>query len=72
MLVVKLLLTPAIVVLATLAGRRYGRVATGWLIGLPLTSGPINAFFAVEHGPRFAGRAAVGSLSGAIVLGEPW
>jgi hypothetical protein len=65
-LVLKLLLTPAIMVGATLAGRRYGRLATGWLVGLPLTSGPINAFFAVEHGPRFAARAAVGSLSGAI------
>lgn len=66
MLVLKLLLTPAIMVAATLVGRRYGRLATGWLVGLPLTSGPINAFFAVEHGPRFAARAAVGSLSGAI------
>jgi hypothetical protein len=65
-LVVKLLLTPAIMVAATLVGRRYGRLATGWLVGLPLTSGPINAFFAVEHGPRFAARAAVGSLSGAV------
>jgi hypothetical protein len=65
-LVLKLLLTPAIMVGATLAGRRYGRLATGWLVGLPLTSGPINAFFAAEHGPHFAARAAVGSLSGAI------
>lgn len=65
-LVLKLLLTPAIMVGATLAGRRYGRLATGWLVGLPLTSGPINAFFAAEHGPRFAARAAVGSLGGAI------
>lgn len=66
MLVIKLLLTPAIIVSATLAGRRYGQLATGWLVGLPLTSGPINAFFAVEHGPHFAARAAVGSLSGAV------
>jgi len=63
---VKLVLTPTIVVLATAAGRRYGRLASGWLIGLPLTSGPIAAFFAVEHGTRFAARGAVGSLGGAI------
>lgn len=62
----KLLLTPAIVVLSTLAGRRFGRIASGWLIGLPLTSGPITAIFAVEQGHRFAARAAVGSLGGAI------
>jgi hypothetical protein len=66
LLLVKLLLTPAIVILATLAGRRFGRIASGWLIGLPLTSGPIAAFFAVEHGTHFAARAAVGSLGGAI------
>lgn len=66
LLAVKLLLTPAIVVLASLAGRRFGRIAAGWLIGLPLTSGPIAAFFAVEHGTRFAARGAVGSLGGAI------
>jgi hypothetical protein len=66
MLLAKLLLTPAIVVLATLAGRRFGRITSGWLIGLPLTSGPITAFFAVEHGGHFAARAAVGSLGGAI------
>jgi hypothetical protein len=65
-LVLKLLLTPAIVAAATLVGRRYGRLATGWFVGLPLTSGPVNAFFAAEHGPHFAARAAVGSLSGAI------
>lgn len=66
MLLAKLLLTPAIVVFATLAGRRFGRTASGWLIGLPLTSGPITAFFAVEHGRAFAARSAVGSLGGAI------
>ena len=63
---VKLLLTPSIVVIATLAGRRFGRSASGWLIGLPLTSGPVTAFFAVEHGTHFAARAALGSLGGAI------
>ena len=65
-LALKLVLTPTIVVVSTLAGRRFGRVASGWFVGLPLTSGPIAAFFAVEHGKRFAAHAAVGSLGGAI------
>lgn len=65
-LALKLVLTPAVVVLSTLAGRRFGRFASGWFVGLPLTSGPIAAFFAVEHGRPFAARAAVGSLGGAI------
>jgi hypothetical protein len=65
-LALKLVLTPAVVVVSTLAGRRFGRAVSGWLIGLPLTSGPVAAFFAVEQGRRFAARAAVGSLGGAI------
>ncbi|HUZ82589.1 MAG TPA: hypothetical protein VMU73_10120 [Gaiellaceae bacterium] len=62
----KLVLTPTVVVLATLAGRRFGRAVSGWLIGLPLTSGPAMVFFAVQHGRPFAARAATGSLGGAI------
>ena len=65
-LALKLILTPAVIALATLAGRRFGRAASGWLVGLPLTSGPITAFLAVEHGRPFAARAATGSLGGAI------
>jgi len=62
----KLILTPSVVALSTLIGRRFGRIASGWVVGLPLTSGPIAAFFAVQHGRLFAARAGVGSLGGAI------
>jgi hypothetical protein len=62
----KLALTPAIVVCSTLVGRRYGGAISGWLVGLPLMSGPITLFFAVEQGRRFAARASVGSLSGTL------
>ena len=65
-LALKLVLTPAVITLATLAGRRFGRAASGWFVGLPLTSGPIAAFLAVEHGRPFAAHAATGSLGGAI------
>jgi hypothetical protein len=51
---------------ATLAGRRWGGAVSGWLVGLPLTSGPLVFVLTLEHGRRFAGRTAVGSLSGAI------
>jgi hypothetical protein len=51
---------------ATLAGRRWGGAVSGWLIGLPLTSGPLVVVLALEHGRRFAARSATGSLSGAI------
>ena len=65
-LVLKLVLTPSVMVGATLAGRRWGGTVSGWLIGLPLTSGPLVLYLALDHGRRFAARTAVGSLSGAI------
>jgi hypothetical protein len=68
-LVLKLALTPVLIIGASLAGRRFGGAVSGWLVGLPLTSAPIVAFLAVEQGPRFAATAAVGSLSGAAAEG---
>jgi hypothetical protein len=65
-LALKLVLTPAVMAGATLAGRRYGGAVSGWLIGLPLTSGPLMLLIALEHGRPFAARGATGSLSGAI------
>ena len=38
----------------------------GSLVALPLTSGPIVFFLALDHGVAFAAAAAVGSLAGAI------
>ena len=65
-LALKLVLTPAVMVGATLAGRRWGSAVSGWLIGLPLTSGPLVLVLVLEHGRRFAARTATGSLSGAV------
>jgi hypothetical protein len=65
-LALKLVLTPAVMIGATLAGRRWGGAVSGWLIGLPLTSGPLVLVLAFEHGRHFASRTATGSLSGAI------
>ena len=64
-LALKLVLTPAVMIGATLAGRRWGGAVSGWLIGLPLTSGPLVLVLALEHGRRFAAHTALGSLSGA-------
>ncbi|HET7568774.1 MAG TPA: hypothetical protein VFJ91_12325 [Gaiellaceae bacterium] len=63
-LALKLVLTPLLIAGASLAGRRWGGAVAGSLVSLPLTSGPVSAFLAAEHGPRFAAHAAVGSLSG--------
>src|SRR5919204_6393567 len=65
-LVLKVVLTPALVGAASLAGRRWGPAVSGWFVGLPLTSGPIAFFLALNHGATFAAAAAVGTLAGAI------
>lgn len=65
-LVLKILVTPTLIAAASLAGRRYGQAVGGWLVGLPLTSGPVVFFLALEHGTQFATGAALGSLAGAL------
>lgn len=62
----KLLITPILIGLVTIAGRRWGTTLSGMLIGLPLTSGPISFILACEFGLDFAAQAAVGSLVGQI------
>jgi hypothetical protein len=63
-LALKLVLTPALIAIATLAGRRFGPSISGWLVGLPFTSGPVSLFLALEQGTGFAAAAAAGSIGG--------
>jgi hypothetical protein len=65
-LALKLVLTPVLVGTASLAGRRWGPMVSGWFVGLPLTSGPIAFFLALNDGVAFAAATAVGTLAGAI------
>src|SRR5512143_964340 len=65
-LILKVLITPALIGTASLAGRRWGHSISGWLIALPLTTGPITFFLALSHGPAFAASAAAGTLAGGI------
>ena len=60
----KLLLVPTFIGLVSLAGRRWGATVSGWLIGLPLSSGPVAFILALEQGVGFASQA-----SRAIMLG---
>src|SRR5262249_62141371 len=64
LLLLKLILTPLLVGVATLAARRWGQSIGGWFAGLPLTSGPVSVFLAIERGPDFAGRAAEATVLG--------
>jgi len=65
-LALKLILTPILVGGASLAGRRWGPTISGWLIALPLTSGPIIFFLTLSQGLGFAAVTAVGVLAGVL------
>jgi hypothetical protein len=60
---VKAVVTPLLIGGASLAGRRFGHHVGGWLVGLPLTSGPVAFFLATDQGSSFAAGAAVGMLA---------
>jgi hypothetical protein len=66
--ILKLVLAPIILGGASLASRRWGPAVSGWLIGLPLTSGPVALFVALSHDSTFAASTALGTLSGGIAL----
>ena len=67
-LALKLILAPLIIGGASLAGRRWGPAVSGWLVGMPLTSGPVLFFLALSHDSAFAASAALGTLSGGLSL----
>ena len=65
-LFLKVVVTLALIAAATLAGRRWGDRLSGWLVGLPLTSGPVVFFLAIDQGTGFATTAALAVLLGTI------
>jgi hypothetical protein len=67
-LALKLILAPLIIGGASLAGRKWGHTVSGWLIGLPLTSGPVAFFVALSHDKKFLASTVLGTLSGGFPL----
>ena len=77
LLLLKLTLTPVLIGAASLAARRWGPSIGGWLVALPLTSGPVALYLALDHGTAFAAGAARGSMAGLLgdavfALGYGW
>ena len=62
----KFILTPLLVAFTTLASRRWGPTVGGWLVGLPITSGPVSVFLLIEQGNDFAVASAHSTLNGVI------
>src|SRR6185436_16033420 len=61
-------MAPVIIGSASLAGRKWGPAVSGWIVGLPLTSGPVIFFIALSQGVAFATNAALGVISGGLSL----
>ena len=68
LLTLKLILAPVIIGGTSLAGRRWGPAVSGWLVGMPLTSGPVLFFLALSHDSAFTASTALGTLSGGLSL----
>lgn len=63
-ILIKMVVTPVLMLAICLAMRRWGSFIGGILSGLPLTSGPIVIFLTIEQGRHFATQSASGALSG--------
>jgi hypothetical protein len=65
---VKVVGTPLIIAVATLAGRRWGPTVSGLIGGLPLASGPLTYFVTVEQGARFGAASATATMAGLVAV----
>ena len=62
----KIAFTPLLLAMCTFVARRWGESAGGWLLGLPLTSGPVSVFLFAQYGSSFAEKAARSTLLGLV------
>ncbi len=69
-LILKLVVTPLLLAAATLVGRRWGANVGGVLAALPIVTGSVSFFVALEQGPAFASRTADAALVG--LAGTAW
>lgn len=67
-LALKLTLAPALVVAATLAGRRWGAAVAGILMAIPVIAAPILAILVIEQGREFGSVAVRSALLGIVAL----
>jgi len=68
LLALKVLMSGALVGSATFVQRRFGNRASGFLVGLPITTAPYLLLVAIEHGSQFTAQSAEGVLKGQISL----
>lgn len=66
MLLLKVVLVPVLVLLITLAGRRWGPSVAGWLAGFPVVAGPTLFFISFDQGAEFGAFAAQATLNAVL------
>jgi len=67
-LAIKLITVPIFIWVISTVARKWGHSVGGIILGLPLTSGPVLFFLALEQGNAFASKTALGTLMGMIPL----
>ncbi|ALS31985.1 hypothetical protein PTRA_a0653 [Pseudoalteromonas translucida KMM 520] len=68
-MLVKLMVAPLLLLFISYAQKKFGSFISGIIPGLPITSGPISYFIAIEQGKLFAANSAVGALYGMSGIG---
>ena len=63
-LIVRMAVTAAFLLAATVTAERAGPLIGGLVATLPISAGPIYIFLAIDHGAHFVGESAIGSLAG--------
>ncbi len=61
-LIVRMVVTAAFLLAATVTAERAGPLVGGLVATLPISAGPIYIFLAIDHGAHFIGVSALGSL----------
>ncbi|RDV03881.1 hypothetical protein [Undibacter mobilis] len=61
-LFVRMAVTAAFLIAATVTAERAGPLIGGLVATLPISAGPIYIFLAIDHGAHFVGQSALGSM----------
>ncbi|MBK8803209.1 MAG: hypothetical protein IPN71_14365 [Fibrobacteres bacterium] len=67
-LLLRFLLAPALVGVASLCARHWGNTVGGWIAALPFVAGPLLLVVTLEQGHAFAAGSARSALSGIVAL----
>jgi hypothetical protein len=65
-LIIRMAVTAAFLLAATVTAERAGPLIGGLVATLPISAGPIYIFLAIDHGAHFVGVSALGSLVGNV------